>query len=374
MGQQQCIGVSLADSTEDPDTADVHGLDTAHAQEVRKKADALAEKYGWHTDPEVEEALARTDLPTYRRILERHRSAEPRWDESVHGAFSGDRRVQSLAVGGFVFENLSVYMVLVQLLHPALAGRAGRPPRVLDVGCGTGFLTAVLARLVAPRGGTVVAIDLFARQVEHAQRTMAACCPELQNHVSFAVANGLEYRDPQGEPFDAIAVACQAAEVPQGLVQQLAPGGRLVAPVGRAAKDSGKARPHHKYWLVKKGPDGSVVFSGRAGPISVNFVPLLPSCPAKQPQQPATLGTSTPAAAPPTANVVATPVAVVGARPWHLAASGVYVNGGMPVGPMVPMTSAVPLATGVPVSNGVHFGTRVYSAQWSRAQAVGRIQ
>merc|ERR1719188_797506 len=193
MGQQQCIGVSLTDSVSG-DLEEEHDLlyfkgcpSTAHAQEVRKKVVSLAEKYGWRTDPEVEEALARTDLPTYRRILKKHRIAEPSWDEEVHGAFSGDSRVQRLAAGGFVFEDLCVYTVLVQLLHPALAKEVPtkRSPRVLDVGCGTGFLTAVLARLVAPRGGSVIAIDLFTRQVEHAQRTMSACCPELLSHVTF---------------------------------------------------------------------------------------------------------------------------------------------------------------------------------------------
>jgi len=277
VGQQQCTGVSLADKVVDSGPDGDKGLGAAHAQEVRKKVAALSETYDWQTDPEVEDALARTDLPTYRRILECHRSTEPHWDESVHGAFSGDRRVQRLAVGGFVFSNLSNYMVLVQLLHPALVRKGCQPPRVLDVGCGTGFLTAVLARLVTPRGGSVVAIDIFARQVEHAHRTMSACCPELLPYVTFVVANGLDFRDPRGLPFDAIAVACQATEVPQGLVQQLAPGGHLVAPVGGLSpKDSGKFGTYDKYWLVKKGFDGTVAFSGRAGPISVNFVPLLP--------------------------------------------------------------------------------------------------
>mmetsp|Transcript_36065 Transcript_36065/g.90687 ORF Transcript_36065/g.90687 Transcript_36065/m.90687 type:complete len:511 (+) Transcript_36065:126-1658(+) len=326
MGQQSCIGVSLTDSVADSDCNSEGGPGTAHAQEVRKKVLSLAEKYGWRTDPEVEDALARTDLPSYRRILKKHRTAEPKWDEAVHGAFSNDSRVQRLAAGGFVFEDLCVYTVLVQLIYPALVREGTRPPRVLDVGCGTGFLTAVLARLVGPRGGSVIAIDMFARQVEHAQRTMTTCCPELLQHVTFVVANGLEYQDPCGAPFDAIAVACQASEVPQALVRQLAPGGYLVAPVGRPVpKDKGKAGPYHKYWLVKKGPDGSVVFSGRAGPIGVNFVPLLP--PSKSKDGPATMGlpssppSSPPAAPMPVVSAVATTAATAPVAPSAPSAS-----------------------------------------------------
>mmetsp|Transcript_101806 Transcript_101806/g.218009 ORF Transcript_101806/g.218009 Transcript_101806/m.218009 type:complete len:349 (+) Transcript_101806:103-1149(+) len=275
MGQQLCTrppfgAQSMSDHEFDFEDAEY----TAHAKEVHRKVAILREKFGWHTDPEVENALAETDMNQYRGILKRPHGVEPNWDQDVHGAFMGDKRVQNLAAGGFVFENVSVYAVLVQLLYPSIV--EGVQPRVLDIGCGTGFLTTVLARLVRPRGGSVVAIDMFARQVEHAQRTMTSCCPELLPYVTFQVADGWQFREPTGKSFHTIAVACQASEVPQALVQQLAPGGHLVCPVGNSEDRRHKKGPYHKYWLVRKGSDGSILFSGRAGPIGVNFVPFLP--------------------------------------------------------------------------------------------------
>jgi len=270
MGQcHGCCGWNCHSDSEGED-----GEDLRHAEEVHDRIVQLQEQHDWPTHPEVENALVSVDLHEYRRILREHQVAEPGWDEATHGAFTGDKRVRNLAAGGFVTEGLSVYTVLVQLLYPAIVS-SGPSPRILDVGCGTGFLTSVLARLVAPRGGTVLAIDLFSRQVEHAQRTMRSCCPELLPYVSFAVANGPEYRD-YDRPFSAIAVAAQTQEVPEGLVQQLAPRGRLVVPVGSTASAEGGKKDYQRYWVVEKGADGAIAFSGRAGPISVNFVPLLP--------------------------------------------------------------------------------------------------
>merc|ERR1719282_988389 len=270
MGQQPCLECPWSDE----ESSD---WETQHAQEVHDIVELLAEKYDWNVDPEVEKALASTDLPSYREILKRRHDPEPQWDEAAYGAFRDDKRVRHLAIGGCVFEKLSVYVVLVQLLYPAIA--RGHAPRVLDVGCGTGFLTSVLARLVAPRGGKVVAIDMFSRQIGNAQRTMKSCCPELLKHASFNIANGWDYRDSEDIGFNAIAVGAQAPEVPMGLVQQLAPRGRLVIPLGGSnSADRGESKVYRKYWLVEKGPDGAVQFNGRAGPISVNFVPFLPSC------------------------------------------------------------------------------------------------
>merc|ERR1712187_767400 len=97
-------------------------------------------------------------------------------------------------------------MVLTQLLSQPLL-KAHPPLHVLDVGCGTGFLTAVLATLLEPRGGTVHAVDVFERQVEHAERDIRECMPSLLPYCSFEVANAWTYTSQQH--YDAIAVAAQ---------------------------------------------------------------------------------------------------------------------------------------------------------------------
>lgn len=270
-----CVAVCqpVEDDSEQED-AEASGSDSRHAKEVRGRIAQLLEQHDWRTDGEVEAAMVSVDLREYRRIMRENQIAEPLWDESVHGAFRGDKRVRNLQAGGFVTEGLSLYSVLAQLLYPAIASVIA--PRVLDVGCGSGFLTSVLARLVAPRGGTVLGIDLFERQVEHAQRSMSMCCPELLPRVQFLVGDGPEYRD-SGRQFSAIAVAAQMREVPAGLVRQLAPRGRLVVPIGSTASARGGKKDYERYWLVEKAADGSIAYSGRAGPISVNFVPLLPA-------------------------------------------------------------------------------------------------
>ncbi|QOJ13392.1 MAG: protein-L-isoaspartate(D-aspartate) O-methyltransferase [Planctomycetia bacterium] len=96
--------------------------------------------------------------------------------------------------------------------------------RVLEVGAGSGYQTAVLARLVSH----VYAIEWHAPLVEQAARRLTEL--NVQN-VTFRCGDGT-LGWPDQAPFDGILVAAGGPVVPDALRDQLAPGGRLVIPVG----------------------------------------------------------------------------------------------------------------------------------------------
>jgi protein-L-isoaspartate(D-aspartate) O-methyltransferase len=96
---------------------------------------------------------------------------------------------------------------------------------VLDVGTGSGWHAAVLARLA----DRVISIEVHAELARSAAATLAEL--GIQN-VEVLVGNGARGL-PERAPFDAINVAAAAGgRIPPALLEQLAPGGRLVAPVG----------------------------------------------------------------------------------------------------------------------------------------------
>jgi protein-L-isoaspartate(D-aspartate) O-methyltransferase len=99
--------------------------------------------------------------------------------------------------------------------------------RVLDVGTGSGYHAALLALLA----GEVLSIERHRELSEVAERTVGGL--GLDN-VEFFVGDGW-LGLPEHAPFDAINVAAATgAQVPAALEEQLAVGGRLVAPVGEA--------------------------------------------------------------------------------------------------------------------------------------------
>jgi protein-L-isoaspartate(D-aspartate) O-methyltransferase len=112
------------------------------------------------------------------------------------------------------------YMVAV--MTAALAPREA--DRVLEIGTGSGYQTAILSRLSA----RVVSIE---RHAVLAARAKAVLDSLGITNVEIHVGDGTEGR-PEDAPFDRILVTAGAPAVPDSLKQQLADGGRLVIPVG----------------------------------------------------------------------------------------------------------------------------------------------
>jgi protein-L-isoaspartate(D-aspartate) O-methyltransferase len=105
--------------------------------------------------------------------------------------------------------------------------RIGPGDRVLEVGTGSGYAAAVLAELAAD----VYTIEIVEPLAEQARRNL-----ERAGYGRVHVRAGDGYRGwPEAAPFDAVLVAAAAPRLPAPLVEQLAPGGRLVIPVSRGA-------------------------------------------------------------------------------------------------------------------------------------------
>ncbi|HUO83777.1 MAG TPA: protein-L-isoaspartate(D-aspartate) O-methyltransferase [Thermoanaerobaculia bacterium] len=100
--------------------------------------------------------------------------------------------------------------------------------KVLEVGTGTGYQAVVLSRMCA-RVFTIERIPDLAMKAVHLVQQLG-----IQN-VSIKVFDG-SYGWSDQAPFDRIIVAAAAPEVPEPLVHQLARGGRMVLPIGRAGQ------------------------------------------------------------------------------------------------------------------------------------------
>lgn len=104
----------------------------------------------------------------------------------------------------------------------------GRPTlgRTLEIGAGCGYQAAVLAQMTSE----VYAVERIGPLLEKAKANMRVL---QQFNVRLKHADG-QLGLPEAGPFDSIVVAAAGSRVPPALLQQLAPGGRLVLPVGTA--------------------------------------------------------------------------------------------------------------------------------------------
>ncbi len=163
-----------------------------------------------------------------------------------------DRAYENVALPIGCEQTISQPLVVARMLE-LLDIRPG--DRVLDVGTGSGYHAALLAKL----GGKVYSVERHRELSEQAARTLAELGLE---DVELFVGDGWEGL-PAHAPFQAINVAAATgSSVPEALEAQLADGGRLVAPVGE--------REQNLTLTVRSG-----VHLERARLEPVRFVPLV---------------------------------------------------------------------------------------------------
>jgi protein-L-isoaspartate(D-aspartate) O-methyltransferase len=132
----------------------------------------------------------------------------------------------------------------------------GERHKVLEIGTGSGYQTAILARLAR----RVFTIERHRELLLQAQARLEAL--GLHNIV-FRSGDGAKGW-PEQVPFDRVIITAAAAAVPDALVQGLAPGGVLIAPVGD---------PHRDQQLLRIRRDDNGFATDDLGP--VRFVPLI---------------------------------------------------------------------------------------------------
>ena len=156
---------------------------------------------------------------------------------------------QAVPIGhGQTISQPYIVALMTQLARPTPESRA------LDVGTGSGYQAAVLAELCQE----VSSIEILRPLAEEARKRLAG-----MGYKNITVRCGDGYRGwPERAPFDVIIVAAAPDHVPQPLLEQLAPRGRLVIPVGRYFQD---------LLLIEKQPDGTF---RRTSVTGVAFVPM----------------------------------------------------------------------------------------------------
>jgi len=190
--------------------------------------------------------VRRAEVLAAMRAVPRHLFVPPGMEAQAY-------RDHPLAIGeGQTISQPYIVALMTELLDP-------QPEhRVLEIGTGSGYQAAVLAKLVK----TVYSIEI----VEPLGRQAAKRLPALgYKNVELRIGNGYAGW-PEQAPFDRIILTAAPPKVPQALIDQLKAGGKLVAPVGESAL---------------RGQDLIVMEKSRAGKITtrsvlpVAFVPMV---------------------------------------------------------------------------------------------------
>lgn len=209
--------------------------------------DALTDRYARAREAMVTRDLAGRDIrdPRVLEVMGRVPREEFVPAEMRDGAYSD----HPIPIGyGQTISQPYIVALMTQLV------RSTPECRVLDVGTGSGYQAAILAELTAE----VSSIEIVEPLAQSAAERLARL-----GYRNVTVRCGDGYRGwPERAPFDVIVVAAAPDHIPPALIEQLAPGGRLVIPVGQW---------YQELLLVEKQSDGTV---HETSVVPVAFVPM----------------------------------------------------------------------------------------------------
>ena len=134
------------------------------------------------------------------------------------------RAYEDIALPIGMGQTISQPFIVALMTQATVASPTPTPTRVLEIGTGCGYQTAVLASLVS-RVYTVERIEVLLARARQRLRALDV------NNVWFRYGDG-NAGWPECEPFDAVLVTAAPPRVPGSLVRQLVVGGRLVIPIG----------------------------------------------------------------------------------------------------------------------------------------------
>lgn len=198
-------------------------------------------KQGYLESPHIIEAFENVNREHFLIPLAKGRGQE---DEPISLGFG--QTISQPSTVAFMFE----------LLNPQ------EDDRVLDVGSGSGYTSALFSYIVG-KGGKVFAIEVIEELKDFGERNVKDNYSFIeQGTLEFMVADGSKGL-PKEAPFDIIHVAAAALEPPQELLDQLATGGHMVMPVGEYCHEI------HLFTKDEKGQVSKEKFPGFA------FVPLV---------------------------------------------------------------------------------------------------
>ena len=129
--------------------------------------------------------------------------------------------------------------------------------KVLEIGTGSGYQAAVLAEL----SEHVYTIEIISELAKRAEKVLNK---NKYDNITIRIGDG--YKGwPEEAPFDRIMVTAAPKEIPERLIEQLAPGGIMVIPVGETVM-------MQYLWSIKKENDGSII---KEKIFPVRFVPMV---------------------------------------------------------------------------------------------------